>query len=259
MLLTTEENAALNLRALYQDYGYSFFRMRRFEEYDFYAGKKGFLSSRHILSFTDLNGKLMALRPDVTLSIIKNVTQGKYYYDEKVYRVPKNSDTFREIPQVGIENVGNLDGEGVREVVTLALLSLETIAEGRDFVLDVADAGIVASLMPELHKAEILACLAGKNIHGLRELDAPDELIALAENPPEKLEILDNLNYRPEVHIDFSTVSNLRYYNGIVFKGYIEGLHEAVLSGGQYDMGMGMGMGFAVYLDVIGNWRGGND
>ena len=256
MLLTIEENAALNLRALYQDFGYSFFRMRRFEEYDFYAGKKDFLSSSHILTFTDLNGKLMALRPDVTLSIIKNVSHGKYYYDEKVYRVPKNSDTFREIPQVGIENIGSLSGDDVREVVSLAIVSLETISEGRDFVLDVAAAGIVAGFTPQ---PEMLACLAAKNIHGLRELNAPDELIALAENPPDELEILDNLNYRPEIHVDFSAVSSLNYYNGLVFKGYIDGLPEAVLSGGQYDgarMGIdSRGAGFAVYLDVVGGLR----
>ena len=127
-------------------------------------------------------------------------------------------------------------------------------------MLDVADAGIVAGLVGGERGSEILACLGGKNVHGLRELHAPDELIALAENPPDELEILGNLNYRPEIHIDFSAVTNLRYYNGIVFKGYIEGFHEAVLSGGQYDMGIGSrGMGFAVYLDVIGNWRGGND
>ena len=256
-ILTNEELAALRLRELYQAHGYRFYRMRRFEEYDFYAGKKDFLSSGHILTFTDLNGKLMALRPDVTLSIIKNVTQGKYYYDEKVYRVPKNSDTFREIPQVGIEHIGDLGGNDLREVLELAVLSLKTLACGRNFVLDVADAGMVKSLMPEFHRAEILACLSAKNIHGLRELHAPDELIALAEKPAVKIETAQSLiTLYPEIHVDFSAVSNLNYYNGIVFKGYIEGLHEAVLSGGQYDMGIGGGgAGLAVYLDSIGGLK----
>ncbi len=70
-VLRAEELAALKLRELYELHGYSFFRMKRFEEYDFYADKKDFLSSKSILTFTDSNGKLMALRPDVTLSIIK--------------------------------------------------------------------------------------------------------------------------------------------------------------------------------------------
>ena len=86
--LRPEEVAALNLRGLYEDHNYSFYRMTRFEEYDFYAGKKDFLSSENILTFTDINGKLMALRPDVTLSIIKHAKDSekiqKFYYDEKV-------------------------------------------------------------------------------------------------------------------------------------------------------------------------------
>ena len=256
-ILTQEELAALSLRELYDAHGYKFYRMRRFEEYDFYAGKKDFLSSNAILTFNDINGKLMALRPDVTLSIIKNVTKGKFYYDEKVYRVPRNSDAFREIPQVGIEHIGSLNANDLTEVLELAALSLKTLAGGKRFVLDVADAGLVKSLMPEIHKAEILACLSAKNIHGLRELHAPDELIALVEKPQVKLETVEALEkLYPEIHIDFSTVSNLNYYNGLVFKGYIEGLHEAVLSGGQYDMGIGSrGAGFAVYLDVIGGLR----
>ena len=72
-MLRSEEIAALKLRELYELHGYSFYRMKRFEEYDFYANKKDFLTSKSILTFTDLNGKLMALRPDVTLSIIKGI------------------------------------------------------------------------------------------------------------------------------------------------------------------------------------------
>ena len=59
------------------------------------------------------------------------------------------------------------------------------------------------------------------------------------------------------VNIDFSIVSNMKYYSGIVFNGYINGIPQAVLSGGQYDklaakMGKNSGaIGFAVYLDML--------
>ncbi|MBQ6002159.1 MAG: ATP phosphoribosyltransferase regulatory subunit, partial [Synergistaceae bacterium] len=87
------------LRKLYSDNGYKLFRMSRFEEYDFYADKKDFLSSKSILTFTNPDGRLMALRPDVTLSLIKHAGNGKYYYNENVYRVPRTSSSFREISQ----------------------------------------------------------------------------------------------------------------------------------------------------------------
>ena len=65
------------LRSLYARRGYRRFRMSKFEEYDLYAGNRDFLVSGDIITFTDTNGKLMALKPDVTLSIIKNAKIGK--------------------------------------------------------------------------------------------------------------------------------------------------------------------------------------
>lgn len=277
--LRPEERAALKLRSLYDSCGYSFYRMSRFEEYDFYADKKDFLTSKSILTFTDINGKLMALRPDVTLSIIKHVKNTgevqKFYYDEKVYRVPKNASSFREISQAGIECVGGLSNENISEVIELALMSLESIADGRNFVLDIANAGTVAELLGqgaaangESAQNEILKCLEAKNIHGLKALNAPKEIINLLENPEidgNTAKILASVkNHGDKIKIDYSAVSNLNYYNGLVFKGFIEGVPESVLSGGQYDglmkmMGQGLtagrknlrAVGFAVYLDLI--------
>ena len=261
--LRPEEKAALNLRSLYEDCGYSFYRMSRFEEYDFYADKKDFLTSKSILTFTDINGKLMALRPDVTLSIIKHAKNSedvqKFYYDEKVYRVPKNADSFREISQAGIESVGALTDENVREVIELALQSLEIVAGGRNFVLDAADAGTVSKLLEDNpNRNEILKCIAAKNIHGLKALNAPKKIIELLENP-EDIEIVNSIQtHKDKIRIDYSAVSNLNYYNGIVFRGFIEGVPESILSGGQYDGLMNLmgkknlrAIGFAVYLDLI--------
>ena len=277
--LRPEEIAALNLRGLYSDYGYTFYRMSRFEEYDFYADKKDFLISKAVLTFTDADGKLMALRPDVTLSIIRHIrsTDGvqKFFYDEKIYRVPRNSSTFREIPQAGVECIGSLDAEDIAEVLELAVLSLHTVAHGRRCILDVSHAGLTASLVPEQDRREILQCLAEKNIHGLKALNAPEEVIHLAEiegRPSEVrdiagLEVLESLRkYDDEIRIDFSAVNNLNYYNGIVFRGFIEGVSESILSGGQYDNLMAMmghsgvkAVGFAVNLDLAAQISGGEE
>ena len=270
--LTPEEKAALELRGLYESYGYTFYRMGRFEEYDFYADKKDFLTSKSILIFTDINGRLMALRPDVTLSVIRHAGAGKYYYDEKVYRVPRNGSTFREIAQTGIERIGHLMPEDIREVIELAILSLRAVSGGRRSMIDVADAGIISTLVAEdERRPEILKCLAGKDISGLEAISAPIEVVRLAGLggipelampylTPQIRDIVGGLvKYHDQIRIDFSAVNSLNYYNGIVFKGFIEGIPEAVLSGGQYDgmlqkMGHSelQGAGFAVYLDMIG-------
>ena len=67
-----EEKITFALRSLYREYGYTQFKMSKFEEYDFYSRHKEFLVSDRVLTFTDTGGKLMALKPDVTLSIVKN-------------------------------------------------------------------------------------------------------------------------------------------------------------------------------------------
>ena len=247
-ILTDEEKYAQELRRLYASWGYSFYRMSRFEEYDFYAGKKDFLTSGAILTFTDLDGRLMALRPDVTLSIIKHADPGKYYYYEKVYR-PKSS-SYREIPQCGIECTITGD-KGLEEVIRLALMSLQTVSEGRKYVLDVADAGLAAQLIPPDKTRIILQYLSEKNIHGLKEINAPEQIIALAE----KTGVFDDIpgleEYHDEIRTDYSAITSLSYYNGYVFKGYIDGIPEAVLSGGQYSVDGVNGIGFAVYLDAV--------
>jgi ATP phosphoribosyltransferase regulatory subunit len=59
------------------------------------------------------------------------------------------------------------------------------------------------------------------------------------------------------LRVDMSTVNDLGYYNGLVFRGYVDGVPERVIAGGQYDplvrkLGRrGGAVGFAVYLNVL--------
>ena len=71
-ILRNEEKAIYALRSLYGKYGYKPFKMSKFEEYEYYIQNKDFLVSDRIIAFNDTNGKLLALKPDVTLSIIKS-------------------------------------------------------------------------------------------------------------------------------------------------------------------------------------------
>ena len=69
--------------------------------------------------------------------------------------------------------------------------------------------------------------------------------------------LLENSDFSDKIEFDFSIVSDMNYYNGFVFKGYLENIPESVLSGGQYDrlmkkMGKKSGaVGFAVYADLL--------
>ena len=123
-LLSNSERIILTLRGLYAACGYKPYRMGKFEEYDLYAKNKEFLVSDNVITFTDTDGKLMALKPDVTLSIIKNseISSGeikKVCYNENVYRTQEGTGSFKEIMQTGLECFGDIGKECVEEVLPL--------------------------------------------------------------------------------------------------------------------------------------------
>ena len=123
-LLKNEEKAIFALRSLYKQYGYLPFKMSKFEEYDLYLQNKDFLVSDRVITFNDTNGTLLALKPDVTLSIIKNTTdevgcKQKVYYNENVYRVSGSTHQFKELMQTGLECICDIDIFDVIEVINL--------------------------------------------------------------------------------------------------------------------------------------------
>ncbi len=295
-----DEEIMLRLRGLYHGYGYKPFKMSRFEEYDLYAKNKDFLVSGDILTFTDLSGKLLALKPDVTLSIIKNYKGGsgayKVYYNENVYRPDKGTHEFKEIMQSGVECIGNIGMYEECEVIRMALQSLSLISESGNYILDIASAGMLNGLLEaatadESVKKLLAGMINAKNIHGLREVCAEysvsggtaETLVRLAEvsmtafddfselkklcinremseaceNLINVTEILKKCGMAEHINIDFSILSDINYYSGIVFRGYIEELPKSILSGGRYDkllarMGKkGGAAGFAIYADML--------
>ena len=168
------EQLSLTLQELYRSYGYRQFKLSRFEEYDLYARYKSFLTSPQILTFTDQNGQLMALKPDVTLSIVRNTRPDgrthKVWYTENVYRVPRNGSGFQEIMQTGLELIGQVDLYAMGEVLMLAARSLEAI--GGSYVLELSHTGILTGVLDTLSlspaaAADILAAMGEKNAHGL--------------------------------------------------------------------------------------------
>ena len=69
--------------------------------------------------------------------------------------------------------------------------------------------------------------------------------------------ILCSNGYKNSARIDFSVANNMKYYSGVAFRGFINGIPEGVLSGGQYNKLMEKlkrksgAIGFAVYTDMI--------
>lgn len=178
-IMRSDERAGCRLRELYRRHGYLPYRMSKFEAYDLYVRNKSFLVSEDILTFTDTDGRLMALKPDVTLSIVKNAREGlgglqKVYYQENVYRTSPASMGYREIMQAGLECMGDLDLFAVGEVLYLASESLEAIGSG-EYLLDVSHMGFVSGLLEGVEvdvRAALLRELGRKNVSAIRGICA---------------------------------------------------------------------------------------
>ncbi len=274
-VLNSDEKASFELRALYRSYGYLPYKMSKFEEYDLYVRNKDFLVSDNVITFTDTNGRLMALKPDVTLSIIKNGRDlpgqvEKVYYNENVYRISKGTHAYKEIMQTGLECIGDIDDYRISEVVTLAVESLKKISD--QSVLDLSHLGIVSALLEEANLSaegtkEMFTFLSEKNLHGAMEICKNEgisetftqqvrTLITTYGSPARVLPLLKTLSpaVQPavaqletvvqalsenglagKIRIDFSVIHDMSYYNGIVFRGFVAGIPTGILSGGEYD------------------------
>ncbi|MBE5744654.1 MAG: hypothetical protein E7355_00770 [Clostridiales bacterium] len=301
-ILKEEERIAYALRSLYRQYGYLPYKMSKFEAYDLYVANKDFLVGDGVITFNDTDGKLLALKPDVTLSIIKNSSdengKQKVYYHENVYRISGETKQFKEIPQVGLECIGEIGVYEVFETLLLAAKSLEKISP--EFVLDVSHLGILSATLEEFacdsaFQREVMPLLAEKNLHEAAALcdkysvdgqnkeklltiiraygNINETLSVLAplctsERAKESFEelkmlcaLLNGSGYGDKIRLDFSVVNDMKYYNGIVFKGFVDGICEGVLSGGQYNKLMTRmhrksgAIGFAVYLDLLQGFK----
>ena len=140
-------------------------------------------------------------------------------------------------------------------------------------------------------REKLLQCAVEKNLHGISRICSES---GMAENAAEPLRQLLSLYGSPKnvmprirklaeengaaeyaeelgqaaasfagseaesrIRIDFSASGDVKYYNGIAFKGFISGIPDSVLSGGQYDRLMRrMGrrdraVGIAVFLNML--------
>ena len=274
--LQPKERASFALRALYEAAGCRKYHMGRFEEYGLYQENRSFLSSEQVITFTDLDGRLLALKPDVTLSIAKTAQPApgetlRYYYHENVYRPSAESHTFKEISQMGLEMLGAVGEAQVQQAVCLAARSLDAL--GADWVLEVSHMGYLFGLfdalgVPDAARAKLLEKLREKNAHELRAAagaaglaDAAADILcsvlslcgsyaetmekaaALCKNDAMRAAVaeLEALAVPLEkaggvIRLDMTLAGEMEYYNGLVFQGYLKALPRPLLKGGRYDL-----------------------
>lgn len=295
--LINENSIVSNLINIYERFGFKKIRLSKFEDYNLYNNNKDFLQTEHILTFMNLNGNLKSLRPDVTLSIVKKVLKDneketqKIYYIEDIYKIVSNE--YEEIPQVGVEIIGKLNNYSNLEIISMAIESLKSI--NKNYILEISNIDFISAIFDEINleenlKIEILNNIYLKNKHDLEKLlnknvdckykkyilsfielsgnykDILKKLKSLIINKKmqKSYEELKSLSFVFELYnnfdkilLDFSIESQLGYYNGIIFKGYIKESNDIILSGGRYDKLLNKfnsnknAIGFAIYMDKL--------
>ncbi len=215
----------------------------------------------------------------------------RLYYDQTVFRSrPEHRGGSSEIAQCGVELIGAAGNKADLEMVALAVDSLRQSGVGR-FHIELGHAGFFRTLAARMDMdAETVeqtrVLIEGKNFAALNDLLEPyrdrpawaalgrlsrlfggvevlDEAEGLA-GPHEALDYLRGLyreleaaGYGAFLRFDLGLVHQIDYYTGVVFRGYVEGAGDAVLSGGRYDGLVGFfgrsapATGFAVDVDAV--------
>ena len=215
----------------------------------------------------------------------------RLYYDQTVYRAnPAHTGGSREIPQCGVELIGARGMKADLEIIVTAIDALRSCGAPR-FHVELGHAGFFRDLAARLEMDEgtverMRELVEGKKFAALTAFLAPwegdpaaaaldrlsrlfggaevlDEADKLA-GPTEAVDYLralyDELSaagYGPYIRFDLGMVHQIDYYTGVVFRGYVEGAGEAVLSGGRYDHLVevfgreAQATGFAVDVDAV--------
>ena len=215
----------------------------------------------------------------------------RLYYDQTVYRSnPAHNGGSRELPQCGVELIGAGGKKADVEIIVTAIDALRSCGAAR-FHVELGHAGYFRELAGRLELGEeaveeMRALIEGKNFAALNAFLEPHrgnpacaalerlsrlfggvEVLAQAEKLAGKTPAVDYLSevydelsaagYGAYVRFDLGMVHQIDYYTGVVFRGYVEGAGDAVLSGGRYDNLVGIfgreaqATGFAVDVDAV--------
>ena len=279
---TARRKIETDLMNLFKSRGYSEVITPLLEFYDVFDN---YFEAEQMYKLTDAKGRLMVLRSDSTLPIIRLAETRlkdrprplRLCYNQTIYRAnPKEAGVDDEIAQCGIEIIG---GKGNNSsVLKLAVEAFEKI--GGNYRFEIGDCRLFDRLIRE-HKVdsikaeEIRLLVEAKNYSELSAMKVPGifaelpklfggfEVFAKADKLfksdylKEKLSLLKNTYTElrdfikeDKITVDLGLTNELGYYKGILFNGYAEGIGEPVLTGGRYKVNNTLATGFAVDINA---------
>lgn len=216
----------------------------------------------------------------------------RFYYSQNVYRSSSgNKGQKGEIPQCGVELIGASGMKADLEMIAAAVDAIRACGV-EQFHVEIGHAGIFRTFVQDLDMdedalEEMRSLIEGKNFAALGDFLSPyagqsayqaverlaylfggsevlDEAETLLGRKDPALEYLRKLyeilvatGYGQYIRFDLGMVHQIDYYTGVIFRGYVEGAGDAVLSGGRYDNlckafgRSAQAIGFAIDVDVV--------
>ena len=142
------------LKKRFETYGYKQIQTPAFEAYDVYSDLTGTVKKDDMIKVIDSSGKVLVLRPDVTIPITRMTAlsnqplqrEKRYFYILDVFRQLSEENNQKEHTQAGVEYLGKNTPETDAEVIMLAVHLLKEL-DFPNFKIEIGHAGFFKELI----------------------------------------------------------------------------------------------------------------
>ncbi|WP_188456073.1 ATP phosphoribosyltransferase regulatory subunit [Virgibacillus oceani] len=155
------EHLLAKIKDRFSTYGYQQIQTPTFEQYDLYKTITGTVNRDEMIKVIDPTGKVLVLRPDVTIPITRIIATNKqipsgekrFYYISNVFRNSIEQQDKKEHTQAGIENFGQNTPPLDAEIIALAIQTISDLGF-KKFKLEIGHAGFFKELLKQINISE---------------------------------------------------------------------------------------------------------
>jgi len=244
------------------------------EEYDEFRDVYSKIDKKKTVKILDNSSEILILTPDITTGIVNRLLSRweenliiKLFYYGKTYA--HSGIEIKEKRQMGVELIGERNENTDESVLNTAIKVLNKYS--KNYLFEIGNSKFLKGLMQSCSfKKEdyenILKLIYFKSKQELKEYLSKlqykeamstllnifdlegsfDEIVKeldglymndLMKEGIEELSRIDKYlkNITGKIIYDLSLVSELSYYDGVIFRGYIEGSNKEIIKGGRYD------------------------
>lgn len=254
--------------------GYIYIEPSIFEGYDEFIGVNFRIDKKSTVKLLDNSGDILILTPDITTGIVNKLMPRwelglklKLFYYGKTYI--HSGTGIKENRQMGVEFIGEKNGNTDESVLNTAIEVMNKYSS--QYLFEIGNSKFLKGIMQscsfnKYDYENILNLLYSKNKQELKQYlsklpykepmstlinifdlegsidEIKSQLKGLYMNDLMQQGIDELLNVdkylkkvTDKITYNLSMVSELSYYDGIIFKGYIEGSNKEIIKGGRYD------------------------